>query len=217
MREKDIHELIEKQNPEKKQRMWEKISAELNLPPSSQPKAVAKKNNLKWAYVAAALVVVITLSIVLPITLKDDGVRYCDITQYETESLQQTLQECFIERNIDLLYVDWYDEAEELVTDYAYSKTDKSDIVFYREFIINSETGEELTLAVTDNKTRVDIFNDFYNGIEAVKTTIKNVSVDWKVDYVRTLAMFEFNKHTYYLELDGSQERMTEIIEAMLK
>lgn len=221
MKEKDIHKLIEQQNPEAKQRLWERIKAELDLPDSPRviARAAAKSNRWKqWTAIVLAVFVVVTLSIVLPLTLRGHGARFCDATQYTAEDLGQTLKEYSVAHNNELLYVDWYDVAGSLTTtEYGYNNKDKNDVIYFKESIISGDTGETVILSVTDNKTRVDIFNKYYNGEITAESKIKEIVVRWKNVSLRSTAIFEYKNYTYIIELDGSQARLTEIIETMLK
>lgn len=226
MRERDVHNLIEQQNPEAKRRIWERISSQLDLTPAEpQPKKPVKKKRWSWAFIAMAVVCVVTLSIVLPITLRgnDDVVdepqiRFCDSNSYTVDSLGQTLKEYSSEHNKNFLYVDWYDISEETTTRYAFITEDKTDIVFWEEMFINGETGEELTISITDNKTKVDKFEEFekkYNEIEVNKIKVKLKTNNTQ----SSMASFEYNNYNYYLNIEfgDGQERMVEIIESMLK
>lgn len=217
MKERDVHKLIEQQNPEAKQRVLERIHARLGIPEAPKRKPVKHLNAGHWAAIAVALVCIVTLSVVLPLTLRDDGSRYCSDENYTSESLGQTLKEYSSEHNKNLLYVDWYGTADEITTKCGRLNANREDIVFIEEMIINSETGEALTLAVTDNKTRVDKFELYYMGGE--KIYINNISVKQIVTSQQvTLATFEYQGYVYYLQLDGGgQERLTEIIQDMLK
>lgn len=217
MREKDIHNLIEQQNPEEKREMWEKIRSQLNLDDVQPAQAVAAKpKKWKWATaIALAVAVVVTLSIVLPITLKDDGVRYCDSTKYETAELGQTLAEYSASHNRDFLYVDWYDVAYLVITSYGYNKDDKNDIYYYSEQIISDEI---ITVSITDNKTRVDIFDRFLSGND--EFVVHNITVKYCLpSFDSTIAMFEYQNNIYYLEIEegNAQDRLAEIITDMLK
>ena len=220
MKDYEIHKLIEQQNPEEKERLWQRIKAELDLPdsPPTTPAPVAAKPKVwrRWTAIAAALVCVITLSIVLPLTLDGENERYCDFEHYTTASLEQNLGDYFSSNNKDLLSVDWYDIAEEVKTEYGHMKENKNDIVFFGETILNGETGESLTLYVTDNKTRVDILEDYYNDCNSTK--VRDVTVQYKSDRLSSQAVFNYRNNIYYLELDvgNAQERLTEIIESML-
>ena len=88
--------------------------------------------------------------------------------------------------------------------------------MFFRETIVNNETGEILTLYITDNRTRVDVLEIYHTGNNT--TSVRNVSVKYSSDGLSTRAMFEYNKNVYYLNIDvgNAQERLTEIIESML-
>ena len=219
MKDIDVHRLIEQQEPEAKERMWQRIKAELNLPDAPQPAPVVAKPKQwkKWTAIAAALVCVITLSIVLPLTLGGEKVRFCDSKQYTTESLEQNLGDYFSSNNKNLLYVDWYGSAEEIKTRYGHINGNANDVVFYSEMILNGETGESLTLYITDNRTQVDILENYCtDNYDTIR--VQNVSVKCKKDRLISKAMFEYNKNIYYLEIDvgNAQERLTEIIENML-
>ena len=220
MREKDVHKLIEEQNPEAKQRIWEKVRTELNLGDlqyGPATKATAKMQPWKWSVIAVALICVITLSIVLPLTLQGGGSRFCDIEQYTREPLGQTLKEYFAANNKNLLYVDWYGNAEDVVTDYAYIKGNKSDIVYLQEFIVNGETGENITLTITDNKTRVDVLELYF--ICPQEKNVQGIVVNFGADSRTTRAKFEYKGYVYYLEttVRNGQELITNVIEDMLK
>ncbi|MDE7454754.1 MAG: hypothetical protein K2M64_02875 [Clostridia bacterium] len=217
MREKDIHNLIEQQNPEEKQRMWEKVSSQLDVEPRPKTQVKTKTKALRWASIAVALVLIVTLSITLPLTLRDDGIRYCDATQYTTDRMEQTLQEYSLMNNKDFLCVDWYDIADEVKTNYGYINDNKNDIVFFEEVIVNGETGDSISLSITDNKTRVDKFDQFYEEIDEM--FVKDITVKFSEQLWKTLASFEYNGYVYYLQLDvgNAKDQIAEIIEGMLK
>lgn len=219
MKDYEIHKLIEQQNPEEKERLWQRIKAELDLPdspPTPAPVAAKPKVWKRWTAIAAALVCVITLSIVLPLTLGGENERYCDFEHYTTASLEQNLGDYFSSNNKDLLSVDWYDIAEEVKTEYGHINEDPNDVVFFKETIVNIETGEILMLYITDNRTRVDVLEIYHTDNNT--TSVRNVSVKYSSDGLYTRAMFEYNKNVYYLNIDvgNAQERLTEIIESML-
>ncbi len=219
MREKDVHKLIEQQDSELKQRILSKVRSQTDVEPVARQKTTAKRITWKWATVCIALVCIVTLSVVLPLTLKGEAVRYCDVTQYVTEDLGQTVKEYSVSHNKNLLYVDWYDIAETVATVYGYNKKDKADIIYITETIVNGETGEQISLSLTDSKTRVDLFNRFYENPLTVIGNVNDTNVRWIVNYDNTLAMFEYQKHTYYLQTDAQngKESLTAIIENMLK
>ena len=219
MNKRDIHNLIEQQDSETKQRTWERIQSQLgDAPAAKQTTATVTKPRTKWTWAIVAItLVVVTLSVVLPLTLTGDGVRYCDMTQYTREVLEQTLQEYSLSHNNELLYVDWYDVADDVTTTYAHINGNSNDIVFFDETTLNAETGVELVLSVTDNKTRVDKFEHYYENYEEI--TVSNITVKWRTHLnVFSLATFEYQNHVYYLQLDvgDAKDQLVEIIENML-
>lgn len=221
MREKDVHKLIEQQDSELKQRILSNVKSQVDVQPVVvNNKPVAKRIAWKWAAACFALVCVITLSVVLPLTLKDDGggVRFCNYEQYITENLGQTVKEYSDSQNKSLLYVDWYDVAEDVNTIYGYNKKDKSDIIYITETIVNGETGEIVSLSVTDNKTQVDIFEQYLTKENVIN--VKDITVNYRVyNHIYLLSMFDYQNHTYYLQTDAENgtESLTAIIEGMLK
>lgn len=229
MREKDVHNLIEKQNPDAKQQLWDYLQAQIDEAtlPRKQVVEAKPKRNWKWAFVAVAILCVVTLSIVLPIVLRDDGpsggggdgIRYCTVEQYETAKFGQTIAAYSVSHNKGFLYVDWYDGADEITTVCGYNKKNASDVFYISERIVNGETGEAITVSVTDNKTRVDIFDDYFSEcIQCVM--IDDIAVNCPFNTLdKTIAMFEYQNNIYYLEYEegNSLGRLLEIIQDMLE
>lgn len=218
MKERDFHNLIEQQNPEVKQRIWEKVSAQLNLADTqAQPTVKVKKKTWIWG-VAVMAVCLVTLAVVLPIMLGNGGgVRFCSSSQYTEDELGKTLKGYSCEHNNKYLYVDWYDYADDVITKLAHMNDNVNEIVYLKELIYNDDSGEEITLFITDNKTRVDVLERFYVGGQDL--SVKNVNVAWRCqDLSVCFAMFEYKGYVYHLQLKGvsGQERVVEIIETML-
>lgn len=218
MKEKDIHILIEEQNPEAKRIIWEKVSSQLNLASSQPQKPSSKKKTVKWTVIATVILCAVTLSIVLPLALQGDGVRYCNEGSYVVESLGQTVKEYTAAHGNKLLYVDWYDISDETETKCGRLIKNRDDIIFFEERFVNSETGESLKLSITDNKTKVDKYERF--NLYCEDFMVDNIKVSWKNASTRsTIAIFEYNKNVYYLQIDEADatERLAEIIREMLK
>lgn len=219
MREKDVHNLIEQQDNEAKRRIWQKISAQVDVEPVPSKQTASKKKTTLISVLAAVLVCLVTLSIALPIALRDNEPksRFCDGTQYAVIPFNQTLKEYSLSKNNGLLYVDWYDIADDVTTVYAHINDDADDIVYLSEFIANGETGELLTIYITDNRTQVDFLQAFNNVGD--EDTVKNITVKYGSVQFDSVAVFEYENHIYYLTIyaGGGQARLTEIIEDMLK
>lgn len=215
MREYDVHKLIEQQDPEAKKRIWAKIESQVDLTSSQQAKPQVKRSPFKWAVVAVALIVVVTLAIALPLTVGNNGVRFCVKGDYEVVEMEQTLKEYKAEHNSEFLYVDLYGESKIISTSYSNSKKNKNDIIYFKETF--TTTKENLNFWITDNKTQVDILKDFIEAHTVVD--IQNIDVKFAEETNGAKASFEYNNYVYYLQLssDNAQERLTQIIEDMLK
>ena len=205
MREKDVHKLIEQQESEAKQRMYEKIRQRANLPQhSTQQKP--RKVKAKWAVLSTVLAcVVIALAVVLPITMRDngsDGSRFCDSTQYVEEKSEQTLKQYAAENGVSILYVDWYDTSESVKTKIAYNVNDHGDVIYLNESITNGETGYVADLFITDIRTTVDILAKNNNCNKEL--AVSNVAVKWQFISVLNSTCFKFtyNDYSYYVELN---------------
>lgn len=236
MKEKDIHVLIEQEDLEAKQRIMDRVHARVDVAAVLKAQAASTDGKvassdvkpadvktfttskvLKWALAVFAAVVVITLSVVLPLTLKGGGVRYCSADQYTVVKTEQTLREYSLTHNNAILFANWYDVSEATSTLVGHINDDESDIVFFEESILNGETGAELILSVTDNKTYVDKFDKYY--VEPKELNINNLLVKYretKDDQI--FAFFEYNNYIYYLNLNSGNglEEITEIIQGML-
>lgn len=230
MREIDIHKLIEQQEPEAKQRIWEKISSQVDLTSDARAskKSAVNRKFCMWTALATVLVCIVTLSIVLPLTLGggnddnyadvgNDDPRYSDTGDYLGEPLGQTLKEYSEEHNLNLLYIDRHEAADEVTTEYGYHKSNKDKILYLRERITNGETNNRIILYVTDTETKLDIFESHYGANESF--VVGNTTILWNIVNVEYIyAMFEHGDYTYYLRINNtSVDFLTETVESMLK
>lgn len=222
MREKDVHKLIEQQESEAKQRMYEKIRQRVNLPQPATPQQKPRRVKVKWAVLSSVLAcVVIALAVVLPITLRNngsDGPRFCDSTQYVEEKSEQTLNQYAAENGVSILYVDWYDTAESVQTRIAYNVNERKDIIYFNEVIIDGETGYKCNLHVTDNRTTVDVLDKFGNCNRELVVDDFKVSCASNVMLNVTYIKFTYENHTYYIELDVAydEQQITDFVADML-
>lgn len=217
MRERDVHNLIEQQESEAKQRIYGSIKERADFSPSvkKQPRRI------KLAVLATVMTCLVVLAVVLPITLrsnKNDGTRFCDASQYQVEQVTQTLKEYSQQKNSGMLYVDWYNVAEDVQTQIAYNVDDHADVVFFQEGIINGETGETVILYITDNKTSVDILKNYQNCNEEI--SVADSVVNWTIDQVlyTTYIKFTHKDYTYYLEFDNAydEQQISQLVDDMI-
>ena len=217
MREKDVHNLIEQQESEAKQRIYDSIKERADFSPSvkKQPRRI------KLAVLATVMTCLVVLAVVLPITLrsnKNDGTRFCDASQYQLEQVTQTLKEYSQQNNSGMLYVDWYDVAEDVQTQIAYNVDDHEDIIFFYEETTNGETGEKVMLYITDNKTSVDILENYQNCNE--EFSVADSVVNWTVNIVSSVTYIKFT-HTdyiYYVHINNAygEQQISQLVADML-
>ena len=218
MREKDVHNLIEQQDIEAKQRVYDNIMSQVSFPEST---AKAKPRRTKWFALASVLVCLVVLAIVLPLTLQggteDEGVRFCDPSMYEVLPMSQTLKQYSQTHGGDILYVDWYDITEdEVLTRYALNVDNLDDIIYLSEIIINDE-GYEVTLYVADTQTVVDLFADFQNNPNELN--VGGIMVKWQSDGIlSTRVTFTYKNYNYYLSINAvyDSEQISSLVAGML-
>ncbi len=222
MNEREIHDLIEQQDPEAKQRIYDKVMQRIDFSKMEPPQQTVKAKSRRplWITLSTVLACLVVLAIVLPITLQDigGGERYCDDSQYRTVKTEQTLKEYSLKHNGNLLYVGWQDVAEEITTAHALNVADKNDIIYFNEIILNGETGEEIELYVTDTKTTVDKLSDFKNCVN--EQMVNGIMVKWgDLNVLTTIATFTYGDYVYYMSLNvpNANEQIAEIVENMLQ
>lgn len=221
MKEKDIHNLIEQQEPEKKQAAFKRIQERLNIAevPAAQtakPKKSVKKRAFAWS---AVMAVALCLAIVLPITLTgtpDVKDRYCVAGDYETYPTEFNIEQYASNINKKILFVDWYDIAEECLTDLFVNVNDHDDMIYLREKLVSGETGEIVDLFITDNHTTVDVLSLWQNCNTDCQINGINIKFFKMMD--SHYATFKYGDFVYYLEITNvdSESRALEIIASML-
>ena len=221
MKEKDIHNLIEQQEPEKKQAAFKRIQERLNIAEvpavqTAKPKKSVKKRAFAWS---AVMAVALCLAIVLPITLTgtpDVKDRYCVAGDYETYPTEFNIEQYASNINQKILFVDWYDIAEECLTDLYVNVNDRNDMIYLQELLVNGETGEIVDLYITDKRTKVDILSR-WDSCTTVKQ-LEDTEVLLDVTFQSLFATFKYGDFVYYLGITNvdSESRALEIIASML-
>lgn len=223
----DIHQIIEKNNPERKEALRKKVKERLNISEDteqSQKKTahtVVKKRYRIFAGVSAALAVA-SLAIVLPIALnRGTGVgpaeRYCHATDCVGIVADYTIKDYSEQNDLSLLYIDWYDIADAIQTKKFVNINDSSDIIYFEETLANGETGSIATLYITDLYTKVDIFEDAENSCENVEY-ISSIKVSWEYRNIKGKAYFEYLGRGYAIELQYpmAEDSVLELVESMI-
>lgn len=125
--------------------------------------------------------------------------RYCSADQYISNTTNKTIKQYAIETGKTLLFFDWYNETEEC-SGYIYRLTETSEIICYRETIMNPETGDLLTLYITDRFTKMDFLEGFQEMMIYVNT-YNDVQISWGGSRTKAYASFEYGDDVYTIEL----------------
>ena len=209
-KEDKIHEWIESQNSERKQRHLEKLQTELGIQTEiPQPKLRKRFFTRKLVAIcsSAAVTIVITLSLVLYFTVfhpnptPTEKSRYCTQEDYTVSKTTMTLKEYGEQEEKNLLYFDWYDSADEIVSS-IYALNDTAEIIAFEEEIVNGNTGNIARLGVTDNHTEIEEFTPYKNNCKR-QTKIDTVTVFWEYNRSDGQMYWEYEGYKYYLTIMG--------------
>lgn len=209
MREKQIHKLIEQQQPEEKAKTWENICAEVGF--SSGKPVLAKNRQLKFALRAVfsfLCLCAVSLAVFLPIMMNDDNGRFGQADNYNYSFVSYTIKDYAENNNLEILYLPWYEKADCTTTVYTLKK-DPNDILCLVEDLINHVTGELVTLYVTDKYTTMDFLESIYEVCHATDFRHQIDNVEVKVAYNSdggSFSMFSYGDYKYCIYAEPFNE-----------
>lgn len=225
MRKKDFHQIIEEMNPEGKEALRKKVDERLSFTTAiEQPQSKSVVSSFKKSYriiaSVSATLVVVCFAIILPILLNRDTSpteRYCYATECVETPVEYSIKEYSERNNLSLLYIDWYDVADELETLLYININDDNDVIYIQETIVNGETGSMAILYITDLYTKVDIFEEMGAICDNIDT-IKNTAVNWIFQNNKAMAHFEYSNYKYFIELryPMAENSVLELAESMI-
>lgn len=205
--EKEFHKLIEQQGAEETEQAWQRIKARLNEEPEAvaQPKpkkrcpARVKKIAVICASVAIVAAAGISFSLGFGLQKPVDENRYCSMGDYEMVVSEKTLKDYIVEYNVNVLYLDWYDETEEY-SNTAYRLKGTNEIICFYEGFVDTDWNY-INLYVTDNKTEIDILNKFKLESQE-QTVVVSTSILHTIHNHNSYASFEYSGYRYFIELE---------------
>ncbi len=212
-KERKFHNLIEEQNPDEKQELWNRIESALKEENLAGEISVPKKKFLSWRKITALATsfVLVTTAIVLGglkifsgKEVPEDKSRYCTQNEYEVLPTQLTLKEYGEQLNTEILFFDWYAETES-VNGYIYQLKSSEEVICFREEIVDINTGNLVRIYVTDNKTQIDIL-DPYKEICTNENQVSNIKVYWVSKTFRANTYFEYQNYRYFIELETPED-----------
>lgn len=228
MKDRDIDNAIENVNSDKKEEMRAQLYARLGIAErqEQQTKRLPRILNIKSFVFGLTGILAVCLAIVLPISLRDYTVpppsqsRYTYVAaDLEHAEFDMTVKEYAEKTGNDLLYVDWYDIADECITTKFFLPDDESNIIYISEDLYNGETGDHVWLAVTDKNINVDIL-DHIEEMNGSYYEYSDIKIKWSYEFMAlATACFEFSDYKYYVQLffPLAEQDIFDIVNAMLK
>lgn len=143
----------------------------------------------------------------------DDDIRYCGVNDYVVETGELTLKQYAEQYQINLLYLDWYDETEDY-NNYLYKLKENDEIICLQEDLVDDESNY-ICLYITDNRTETDFL--YWHDAEAeAEKVINGISVYYMYDEQAWLN-FEYQGYKYYLLFDfDDKEYLFSVAEQMI-
>ena len=229
MNYKKFHKMIEADNPERKEALYQRLNESLNIPgetvePTGKSVSVGRKPfKISYRLIASlsAALVVVCLAIIIPIALNNrvspPSERYCYSADCQKIESDYSIKEYAERNNLPYLYINWYEIAENVQTSLFVNATDPNDVVYMHEKLLNGETGSIVSLSISDLYTKVDIFDDYW-VLCANETSFKGVNMHWHQHYQISRAYFEYSGYRYFVELTYpmTEDSIIEIVESML-
>ena len=217
MTERDIQKISE-QYKDEKEPLYEKIHERVeNMIVQQARKRKRLKSFYKIFSVSMAMVLIISLAIVLPIVLNStevDQPRYSE-NDLKSEKLDYSLKDYASLNNLNYLYIDLYEMAEDLQTRRYFEKENESATAYLNEVFEDGETGYSIILSIMKRNIIVEEFDQPLPSQKEM--TINDVTITYGITTLNSKAKFEYLDYKYYLEFDDEipVEYLTEIITNM--
>ncbi len=222
--ERDFEKLVIKQNPEQKKASWQKIQKMLEEDEQETVADIEFGNTLAKGFfsnrrniiiMVSSALVLLTAAILMLVFLLPEPLppkRYCAMGDYRIEPSMVSIEDYSEQSNLDLLYFDWYKDAEYVVETH-YKLIDTDEVVCLKEELIDS-FGNYISFYITDNNTEIDILTN-YSETCNLSIIINNVEVNWGYYVNTTRVSFNYNEWNYYVGIQSIVEQST--VENLLK
>ena len=203
MKDKDIHKYIEDQEPEEKAALFQRVMGNLDV--ANEPIRNKKKRRV-FAYTFSAVALVcLCLIIILPILLKDKepDYRYRESDSCVYQLVDYNVKEYAQSNNLDMLYINWYDIAEEYTTLLYSDKDDLNEIIYIEEDLVNIEDEVIAILYIMDIYTEVDVIKTKFANLD-LSYDYNGVNIFYINNYnIESFAYFQYNNYSYYIWLQN--------------
>lgn len=222
--ERDFEKLVIKQNPEQKKASWQKIQKMLEEDEGETVADIEFGNTLAKGFfsnrrniviIVSSALVLLTAAILMLVFLLPEPLppkRYCAMGDYRIEPSTVSIEDYSEQNNLELLYFDWYKDAEYVVETH-YKLIDTDEVVCLKEELIDS-SGNYILFYITDNNTDIDILTN-YNEACINLLEINGIEVKWGYHMNNSLVSFNYNEWNYYVGIQSIVEQST--VENLLK
>lgn len=222
--ERDFEKLVIKQNPEQKKASWQKIQKMLEEDEGETVADIEFGNTLAKGFfsnrrniviIVSSALVLLTAAILMLVFLLPEPLphkRYCAMGDYRIEPSMVSIEDYSEQNNLDLLYFDWYKDAEYVVETH-YKLIDTDEVVCLKEELIDS-SGNYILFYITDNNTDIDILTN-YNEACINLLEINGIEVKWGYHMNNSLVSFNYNEWNYYVGIQSIVEQ--DYVENLLK
>ncbi len=214
MRKKDkIDEWISSEYGEREEELFKKIQRKLNLSdptPATAPKRKRFSSRKLWAICApVATCFLIGVSSLLyfavfkpsPAPTIPNKNRYCSQEDYKARPADRTLKEYSEQNENKILYFDWYEYADEVISS-VYILNETAEIIAFQEIIVNGETGNYIEFNTTDNYTEIEEFSSYTQNCKLTHQ-IGNTTIYWAYNRSDGQMYWEYEGYRYYLTVIG--------------
>lgn len=211
MKDKKMHDLIERSNRQKKDASWREIDENLQCEEEdgryNGGGTLAAVRGKKF-FVAAAAVIILAAVVAMAVLLfrmpdnAGDDLRFYSESDYEQIITDTTLKEYSGKNGLGMLYFDWYDGTY-YCEDMAYALRDSGEVVCYRETIFDNAEGNLVALFVVDGGVALDFLEIMDGACSFTYETAAGCTVRWGGDRLSAYARLKYGGYSYYLRIDG--------------
>lgn len=216
MKDEEIYQQIEEYS-EEASAFYERSHEQVET--SIVKHAQTKKRRKKFftGILSVATVIIVTLAVVLPIVIQpqEREIRYNNLDELVQEALDCNLKEYCLTHNQKLLYLDWYEYAEDLETSRYYEEGKESETVYLYETFFDGNIGYSVEISIMKRNIVVESLDDRFEAYQTMN--INNCQITYTLNRDWSLAKFEYKGYKYYLKINDSIQLdfLVETIESM--
>ena len=220
--EKKFRKLIQNHDVENRDKILNELKAA--CPQYFDAEKMEKRKSSKRKFMAVFLpvgAVAACLAITLPIVLPkknepQSNIRTFSSHEYSIKAYDQNIKEYAQANSKNILYFDWYDNADNCTTD-CYSENGTQAVLGLKEYVVNGNTGEAVEIQFTDISIYIDVLNEI-SDICKNEYVVNSVVLKWVVDDINLNGVFEYGDYRYFvtLERNTDENRLFELVESLI-